>query len=92
MTAITIPRQYDLTVDFFPRKPCGICPKGLFVSSILYNPLYVWNFIDTTNIPVSNPIFRVVKVLLYLKLQQFLARCLRIKVLYSEVYPLVLVL
>ena len=71
MTAITIPRQYDLTVNFFPRKSFGTN-----VSKILGFPLYVWNFTDTTNVPVSNPIFQVVKVLLCTNLQQLLARSL----------------
>ena len=71
MTAITIPRQYDLTVNFFPRKSFGTN-----VSKILGFPLYVWNFTDTTNVPVSNPIFQVVKVLLCTNLQQLLARFL----------------
>ncbi|MDJ0688540.1 MAG: hypothetical protein QNJ41_08515 [Xenococcaceae cyanobacterium MO_188.B32] len=74
-TAATMhPRQTDnFTGNFFPPESLGTN-----ASKILY-PLYVRDFTDTTNIPVSNPISQVVKVLLCANLQQFLARFLALE-------------
>ncbi|MGL5074227.1 MAG: hypothetical protein ACRDBG_00080, partial [Waterburya sp.] len=84
MTAITISRQYDLTVNFFPHKPCGTNVKTN--NEVTHTSNYAWIFTDATI--TSNPYPNFLGALLDLKLQQFLARYLRTRVLYSEVYPL----
>jgi hypothetical protein len=79
MTAIIIPRQYDLTVNFFPRKPCGTTRKTK--NEFTHTSNYAWIFKDVTI--ASNPYPNFLGALLCLKLQQFLARCLRTKILYN---------
>ena len=81
MTAITIPRQPDLTVNFFPRMSFGTTYlRSKMLIQITNTPYYVWNFTDTT--PVSNP-FPSFQGANSIKLTANYARFLDTKLLYN---------
>ena len=76
------PRQYDLTVNFFPRMSCGTN-----VSRILLF-LCTFGILPTQRaFPVSNQIFQVIKVLLCTNLQQFVARFLALESIVQRLKP-----
>ena len=59
MTAITTPRQYDLTVNFFPRMSFGTTR----IRKNTHTSKYAWIFTDATL--ASNPYPNFLGALLY---------------------------